>query len=229
MTITVCPFARPRRLRGTRRILDRCAHRALRRPAPPPGPTCRPASARRVGPPARPLVLRATPPRCPPSLSPQVLAGDRLMSSDYQLLLGADTRCNVLCDKTYDQEQLDVFTERINSEYTVSWVVDGLPAAVRMYEEGAPDRVHLERGALPRRRGSARERARPTARDGAGDSFVLPPSLPPSLSLSLSPPVPTPACRLPPRLPGRPAGQPDAPSLPFQPRPVHHRLPPGAR
>ena len=28
----------------------------------------------------------------------------------------------------------------------MGWVVDGLPAAVRMYEEGAPERVHLERG-----------------------------------------------------------------------------------
>jgi hypothetical protein len=90
----------------------------------------------------------------------QVLAGDRLTSSDYQLLLGSDTRCNVLCDKTFDQEALDLFTERIASEYTVSWVVDGLPAAVRMYEEGAPERVHLERGELPLCPTHARTRTR---------------------------------------------------------------------
>ena len=120
----------------------------------------------------------------------QVLVGDRLTNSDYQLVLGSDTRCNVLCTKEYNQEEcvtelfsfsfslhvgeanagprrarcapspshadapfpapffvrLDEFTERIASEYTVGWVVDGLPAAVRMYEEGAPERVHLERG-----------------------------------------------------------------------------------
>lgn len=77
-----------------------------------------------------------------------MLVGDRLTNSDYSLVLGADTRCSVLCTKEYTQEELDEFTERIASEYTVGWVVDGLPAAVRMYEEGAPERVHLERGEL---------------------------------------------------------------------------------
>jgi hypothetical protein len=37
--------------------------------------------------------------------------------------------------------------ERIEQEYTVNWILDGLPAAVRMYEEGSPEKVHLERGA----------------------------------------------------------------------------------
>lgn len=93
----------------------------------------------------------------------QILVGDRIMNSNYELKLGQDTRCNVLCTKTYTQEELNVFKERIEQEYSVNWIVDGLPAAVRMYEEGAPEKVHLERGfplgfqALPP--GSAKQRS----------------------------------------------------------------------
>lgn len=76
----------------------------------------------------------------------QVLVGDRIMNSNYELLLGQDTKCNFLCAKSYSKEQLDGFVERIENEYTVNWILDGLPAAVRMYEEGAPENVHLERG-----------------------------------------------------------------------------------
>jgi len=77
----------------------------------------------------------------------QILVGDRIMNSDYQLHLGKDSVCNVLCEMKYSEDQLAVFAERIANEYTVNWVLDGLPAAVRMYEEGgSADKVHLERG-----------------------------------------------------------------------------------
>lgn len=76
----------------------------------------------------------------------QILVGDRIMSSDYQLTFGHNTACNYLCDKTFSPDDLALFTDRIESEYTVNWLVDDLPAAVRMYEEEDPSRVHLERG-----------------------------------------------------------------------------------
>lgn len=77
----------------------------------------------------------------------QILSGDRIASSDYQLFLGKDTHCNYLCDKTYIlPDDTALFVDRIEQDYTVSWILDGLPAAVRMYEEDAPEKVHLERG-----------------------------------------------------------------------------------
>lgn len=57
----------------------------------------------------------------------QILVGDRIMSSDYKLALGADSRCNFLCSKSYTPEETAAFTERIDNEYTVNWILDGLP------------------------------------------------------------------------------------------------------
>ena len=51
------------------------------------------------------------------------------MSSDYKLSMGADTRCNFLCAKTYSPEEIGSFTEKIENEYTVNWILDGLPGA----------------------------------------------------------------------------------------------------
>jgi transmembrane 9 superfamily protein 2/4 len=52
----------------------------------------------------------------------------------------------VLCSKTYDEEDIAAFTNKIEAEYTVNWILDGLPAAVRMFEEENPEEVHYERG-----------------------------------------------------------------------------------
>ena len=81
-----------------------------------------------------------------PGFAPQILLGDRIMNSDYDLKLGSDTRCNVLCAKTYGPADIAAFKERIENEYTVNWILDSLPAAVRMYEEDAPEITHYERG-----------------------------------------------------------------------------------
>ena len=63
-----------------------------------------------------------------------------------QLSVGTDSKCNVLCDKTYDKADIARFVERIDNDYTVNWFLDGLPAAVRMYEEDNPSQTHYERG-----------------------------------------------------------------------------------
>ena len=52
------------------------------------------------------------------------------MSSDYALSLGADTRCNFLCSKTYSAEETGSFSEKIENEYTVNWILDGLPGGL---------------------------------------------------------------------------------------------------
>lgn len=81
---------------------------------------------------ARTCLERVTPrnPSCAPS----------------QLSVGTDSKCNVLCDKTYDKTEIARFVERIDNDYTVNWFLDGLPAAVRMYEEDNPAQTHYERG-----------------------------------------------------------------------------------
>lgn len=67
-------------------------------------------------------------------------------SLGLQLSVGTDSKCNVLCDKTYDKAEIARFVERIDNDYAVAWWLDGLPAAVRMYEEDNPSQTHYERG-----------------------------------------------------------------------------------
>jgi len=45
-----------------------------------------------------------------------------------------------------DEDAVKAFTEKIELEYSVNWILDGLPAAVRMFEEENPEEVHYERG-----------------------------------------------------------------------------------
>ncbi|KAI8140288.1 GI18231 [Fennellomyces sp. T-0311] len=59
----------------------------------------------------------------------EVLRGDRLMSSDFDLIVGQDTACETLCTvKISDQQSNDV-KQLIKDEYRVEWVVDNLPGA----------------------------------------------------------------------------------------------------
>jgi len=75
-----------------------------------------------------------------------VLIGDRIQNSDYQLVVGKESRCNVLCEKTLDAEEVENFVDKIGADYSVSWVLDGLPAAVRMVDEANNNEVTYERG-----------------------------------------------------------------------------------
>jgi transmembrane 9 superfamily protein 2/4 len=63
-----------------------------------------------------------------------------------QLYVGKETRCQYLCDKTYGAEEIASFVDKIDNEYTVNWILDSLPAAVRMYEDEAQNEIHYERG-----------------------------------------------------------------------------------
>ena len=54
------------------------------------------------------------------------------MNSNYMLGMGADTRCNFLCSKTYSAEEAALFSEKIENEYTVNWILDELPGAWRV-------------------------------------------------------------------------------------------------
>ena len=63
-----------------------------------------------------------------------------------QLIVGKETRCNVLCEKVLDAEEVENFVDKIGADYSVSWVLDGLPAAVRMVDEANNNEVTYERG-----------------------------------------------------------------------------------
>ena len=75
----------------------------------------------------------------------EVLAGDRMSNSLYQLFTRANEYCKVLCRAEYTADQGSAFAEKIADDYTVDWMLDNLPAAVRLYAEDNRDDVYYER------------------------------------------------------------------------------------
>jgi transmembrane 9 superfamily protein 2/4 len=81
---------------------------------------------------------------CPPENGPKgkgeslgsILFGDRLYDSRFVLKMQENTTCNKLCsaEVTINGEDGKFINARIKEEYSVNWIVDGLPAA-RMGED----------------------------------------------------------------------------------------------
>jgi len=56
-------------------------------------------------------------PEVDPESFGQIIMGDRIMSSDYHLILGQDVKCEVLCTRQMSAEDAAVFKERIDNDY----------------------------------------------------------------------------------------------------------------
>lgn len=63
----------------------------------------------------------------------EVLAGDRMESSPYQLNFKENHACNILCRKTYDEKQAKKLSKFIDNEYKVQFWIDNLPGAQKFY------------------------------------------------------------------------------------------------
>lgn len=59
----------------------------------------------------------------------EVLRGDRIMSSDYDLVMGQDKDCQYLCSHRTDRKGVKRARELIEGGYVVEWIVDNLPGA----------------------------------------------------------------------------------------------------
>jgi len=76
----------------------------------------------------------------------EVLSGDVIENSAYEIKMKINQHCKVLCEKKYNHNDRALFRERISNRYTVHWIVDNLPAAIRVplqngqeyYEVGFP-------------------------------------------------------------------------------------------
>jgi transmembrane 9 superfamily protein 2/4 len=61
----------------------------------------------------------------------EILRGDRIENSPYQVFAKVDEKCKVLCPpKEYSKEEVKQFAEKVGYEYRVHWIVDNLPAAI---------------------------------------------------------------------------------------------------
>ncbi|KAF2668307.1 endomembrane protein 70 [Microthyrium microscopicum] len=59
----------------------------------------------------------------------EVLRGDRITVSDYELVMGEDSEAKFLCSHTVDRKGVRWAQQLIRDRYMVEWIVDNLPGA----------------------------------------------------------------------------------------------------
>ncbi|KAL9101272.1 MAG: hypothetical protein Q9163_003444 [Psora crenata] len=69
----------------------------------------------------------------------EVLRGDRIMTSDYDLVMGQDNKCRYLCSRNTDRRGIKWASELIDDGYVAEWIVDNLPGATSFV---TPDKSH---------------------------------------------------------------------------------------
>eukprot|EP00892_Ulva_mutabilis_P011238 jgi/Ulvmu1/8487/UM044_0021.1 len=66
----------------------------------------------------------------------EVLRGDRIVNSKYELSMGVDEQCKVLCRiESLTEAQAKAFRTRIEEEYRVNMILDNLPVAIAIMQD----------------------------------------------------------------------------------------------
>ncbi|KAG0042363.1 hypothetical protein BGZ83_000553, partial [Gryganskiella cystojenkinii] len=80
----------------------------------------------------------------------EVLRGDRISTSDYELAVGRDIACKSLCTKTVSHEDAAMARDFIANDYNVEWIVDNLPGATRYnLADGQANKERTYRAGFP--------------------------------------------------------------------------------
>lgn len=61
----------------------------------------------------------------------EVLRGDRIMTSDFELAMGKDVECQSLCTREVSRSEVKWARQLIKENYVIEWIVDNLPGATR--------------------------------------------------------------------------------------------------
>ncbi|KAI0132986.1 hypothetical protein BJ170DRAFT_615944 [Xylariales sp. AK1849] len=64
-----------------------------------------------------------------------ILFGDRIMTSPFELHMGQNESCNLLCEVNYERTSAHFVNKRITQGYALNWLVDGLPAGQQIIDE----------------------------------------------------------------------------------------------
>ncbi|EQL33825.1 hypothetical protein RJZ56_003253 [Blastomyces dermatitidis] len=59
----------------------------------------------------------------------EVLRGDRIMTSDFDVVMGKDVECRFLCSRPIDRNDIKRAKELITDGYVAEWIMDNLPGA----------------------------------------------------------------------------------------------------
>jgi len=66
------------------------------------------------------------------------LRGDKIMNSLYELKMGVEETCKILCRKELTNAEAKEFAVRVEEDYRVHWVMDNLPSATKYVDETNP-------------------------------------------------------------------------------------------
>ncbi|KAL8696802.1 MAG: hypothetical protein Q9224_002609 [Gallowayella concinna] len=69
----------------------------------------------------------------------EVLRGDRIMTSDYDIAMGQDQQCQYLCSHRTDRQGVKRARKLIEEGYVAEWIIDNLPGATSFV---TVDRTH---------------------------------------------------------------------------------------
>jgi transmembrane 9 superfamily protein 2/4 len=67
-----------------------------------------------------------------------VLRGDKIMNSLYELKMGVEETCKILCRKELTNAEAKEFAVRVEEDYRVHWVMDNLPSATKVHAQLPP-------------------------------------------------------------------------------------------
>ncbi|KAI9033308.1 transmembrane 9 superfamily member 4-like [Hyaloraphidium curvatum] len=76
----------------------------------------------------------------------EVLRGDRIANSDYQLRMNADESCRVLCTKPLSKSDAEFAWWLIKEDYRLEWLIDNLPSATAYTAQQGTKKKQYEPG-----------------------------------------------------------------------------------
>ncbi|KAL0944428.1 multispanning membrane [Colletotrichum truncatum] len=59
----------------------------------------------------------------------EVLRGDRIKTSDIDIIMGKDKSCNLLCNREISRKEMQEARQMVQDGYVTEWIVDNLPGA----------------------------------------------------------------------------------------------------
>jgi len=66
----------------------------------------------------------------------EVLEGDMIKSSLYEIEMKVPDGCKILCKKNHNKVEMKLFRSMIDDEYRIDWIVDNLPGAMKNEQYG---------------------------------------------------------------------------------------------
>ena len=74
----------------------------------------------------------------------ELLSGDRIENSLYVLRMKINEECQILCKMNYEKKHVVKFQRMIYDDYRVHWIIDNLPASMRLYDRNNPSAEHFD-------------------------------------------------------------------------------------